>query len=72
MDNKDFPSVMRSLQSLDLGGGKKKRARRVDVEFASHYGSDARVTERRQALCRDCGINPVPPSITQCKKVQPP
>ena len=72
MDNKDFSSVMHSLQSLDLGGGKKKRARRVGVEFASHYGSDARVTERWQALCRDCGINPVPPSITQCKKVQPP
>ena len=71
MDNKDFFYVMHSLQSLNLEGETKKRARarRVGMEFASHYGSDACVTERWQALCRDCGINPVPPSITQCKKV---
>ncbi len=72
-DNKEFSCVLRSLQSLDLDRGTKKRARvrRVGTEFASHYGSDASITERWQALCRDCGINPVPSSISQCKKVQP-
>ena len=71
-DNEEFSCVLRSLQNLDLDGGTKKRARarRVGTEFASHYGSDAHVTERWQALCRDCGVNPVPPSIGQCKKVQ--
>ncbi len=72
-DDEDFSSMLRSLQSLDLEGGTNKtaRARRVGTEFASHYGSDAHVTERWQELCQDCGVNPVPPSISQCKKVQP-
>lgn len=71
-DNEDFPSMLSSLQSLELGGrSRKARVRRVGAEFASNYGSDARVTERWQELCQDCGINPVPPSINQCKKVQP-
>ena len=72
-DNEGFSSMLRSLQSLDLEGGTNKRARvrRVGTEFASHYGSDARVTERWQALCQDCGVSPVPSSINQCKKVQP-
>jgi hypothetical protein len=71
-DNEDFSSVLGSLQSFDLGGRTQKaRVRRVGAEFASNYGSDARVTERWQELCQDCGINPVPPSINQCKKVQP-
>jgi len=72
-DNEDFSSMLRSLQSLDLEGGtnKKAKVRRVGTEFASHYGSDAGVKEKWQALCQDCGVNPVPPSISQCKKVQP-
>ena len=72
MDNEGFSSMLHSLQSLDLEGGtnKKARARRVGTEFASHYGSDPSVTEKWQALCQDCGVNPVPPSINQCKKVQ--
>jgi len=71
-DNEDFSSMLRSLQSLDLEGGtnKKARVRRAGTEFASHYGSDARVTKRWQALCQDCGVNLVPSSINQCKKVQ--
>lgn len=72
-DNEEFFYVLRSLQNLNLNGGTKKRARarRVDTELVSHYGSDAHVTQRWQALCRDCGGNPVPLSISQCKKVQP-
>ncbi len=71
-DDEGFSSILRSLQSLDLGGtNKRARIRRVGTEFASYYGSDARVTERWQALCQDCGVSPIPPSINQCKKVQP-
>lgn len=70
-DDEDFSSMLRSLQNLDLEGGTKAKIQRAGTEFASHYGSDARVTERWQALCQDCGVNPVPSSIKQCKKVQP-
>ncbi len=47
-DNEDFPSILRSIQSLDLKGGtnNKARIRRVSTEFASHYGSDAGVKEK--------------------------
>ena len=72
-DNQDFSSMLHSLQSFEFEGGTKKKAkaRRVGEEFASYYGSDAHVTEKWQELCQDCGVNPVPPSISQCKKVQP-
>lgn len=72
-DNDDFFSMLHSLQNLDLGGktGKGAKAQTVGTEFTSFYGNDARVTERWQELCRDCGINPAPPSIGQCKKVLP-
>ena len=73
-DKDDFLSILGSLQSLDLEGGthqRKVRAQMAGTEFASHYGTDARVTEKWQALCQDCGVNPIPPSINQSKKVQP-
>jgi len=73
-DNDEFSSTLHSLQSLGLEGGATKRAprvQRVGAEFVSYYGNDAHVTERWQALCQDCGVNPVPPSIKKCKKVQP-
>ena len=63
MDDDDFFSMLRSLQSLDLKGGttkRKGRVQRVEPEFALHYGSDAGITEKWQALCQDCGVNPVP------------
>lgn len=72
--NGKFSSMLGSLQSLNLEGGRKKRkarVQRVGAEFASNYGTDAGVTESWQELCQDCGVNPIPPSITQCKKVQP-
>jgi len=71
-DNDEFSSMLRSLQSLDLGGEttrRRGRAERVSGQFASYYGSDAGVTERWQALCQDCGISPVPSSINKCKRV---
>lgn len=73
-DDDEFSSMLHSLQSLDLEGGttkRKGRIQRVGPEFASHYGSDAGIAEKWQMLCRDCGVNPVPSSINQCKKVQP-
>ncbi|MCJ1439485.1 hypothetical protein MMC27_008879 [Xylographa pallens] len=72
-DDADFPSMLRALQSLDLGGRtttKTAKPQRVVTEFASHYGSNDRVIEKWQALCQDCGVNPVSFSINQCKKVQ--
>ena len=69
----EFSTMLRALQSLDLGGGTTKRttkAQRVATKFASHYGSNDSVIEKWQALCEDCGVNPVPSSIKQCKKVQ--
>ena len=72
-DDGEFFSLLCSLQGFDLGGGiikRKGRIQRVGPEFASHYGSDACITEKWQALCQDCGVNPVPPSINQCKNVQ--
>ena len=72
-DHPDFSSMMRALQSLDLEGRTTKRTvktQRVVTEFAAHYGSNDRVIEKWQALCQDCGVNPVPSSIQQCKKVR--
>jgi hypothetical protein len=44
----------------------------IDQNEGTAYNKDvdAHVTERWQALCQDCGVNPVPPSIKKCKKVQ--
>lgn len=73
MDDADISSLMGALQSLDLKGRTTKRSakiQRVATQFATHYGSNDSVLEKWQTLCQDCGINPVPPSIKQCKKVQ--
>ena len=72
-DEADFSSMLHALESLGLEGGTTKRvtrAQRVATKFASHYGSNDSVIEKWQALCEDCGINIVPPSIKQCKKVE--
>lgn len=54
-------------------GGKVYRKRRRELlhsEFEAHYGSSASKLESWQVLCRDVGIDTVPPSITKCKKVR--
>ncbi|KAF1836205.1 hypothetical protein BDW02DRAFT_494169, partial [Decorospora gaudefroyi] len=38
------------------------------VEFGQLYGKDSTKLEAWQQLCRDVNIDPVPDSITQCKK----
>jgi hypothetical protein len=70
----DVVSLLRDFQHLDLGiRVTKKRIRHKDVgpEFASYYGINDCVKEGWQALCRDCGVDPLPSSIKKCKKVQP-
>ncbi len=67
-------SLMRSVQSLHPEEGRSignRRAERANLEFTSYYGSDADIIGKWRTLCHDCGIDPVPTSITQCKKVQP-
>ncbi len=69
-----FSPILLGLKNLDLGTKATKKGmkhREVGPEFATHYGADASVKERRQALCRDCGVDPPPSSIMKCKKVQP-
>lgn len=66
-------AVLAQFQSLDLGGGLTKRERKLKQaswEFTGFYGSDEGVLSKWQMLCRDCGIETDPPSITQCKKVR--
>jgi len=48
---------------------RKNRRRCYIEEFNTHWGKDASRLETWQALSREVGIDPVPTSITQCKKV---
>lgn len=51
---------------------KKQRRRRGECyqeEFGTHFGTVADKLETWQALCGEVGIEPIPKSITQCKKV---
>lgn len=38
-------------------------------QFASYYGSDVRDISAWQALCIALQVDPVPDTITQCKRV---
>ena len=57
--------------------GWKKGSRRYRREwvrcsmsgFTAHYGTGAEKLVTWQDLCKDVAINPIPPTITQCKKV---
>ena len=73
-DDEVFSSILLGLENLELATRATKKGMKckdVGREFAMHYGADASLKERWQALCRDCGVNPPPSSITKCKKVQP-
>ncbi len=41
-----------------------------EAEFALHFSSDTTKLEKWQELCRTVGIEEVPRSITQCRKVR--
>ncbi len=72
-DGGEFSSLLYSLQNLDLQKRTTKkviRHKEVEPEFSIIYGTNASVKAKWQALCRDCGVDPLPPSINKCKKVQ--
>lgn len=50
------------------GGFPKERAQKAKEDFDAYFGDPGKL-ENWQRLCRDLDINPVPTSITQCKKV---
>ena len=61
-----------SMEKLDIKKKAKKeglKAKEVEPEFNLQYGSDDSVKAKWGALCKDCGIDPLP-SITKCKKVK--
>lgn len=47
----------------------KHRTEAIVGELEVLYGTNNEKLEKWQELCRDVGIDPAPPSITQCKKV---
>ncbi|KAF1947868.1 hypothetical protein EJ02DRAFT_417355 [Clathrospora elynae] len=47
---------------------KVRRADAVEYEIARHYGTDKTKLEKWQELCGEVKIEPVPLSITKCKK----
>jgi hypothetical protein len=52
---------------------KKQKHREADywaTQFEVYYGADATKLEKWQELCKDVGIEPIPPSIKKCKKVR--
>ena len=61
------------LQNLNLRATKPTRHEvqhgQVAGLFTHYYGSDVSRLEKWQMLCSDCGVAPIPTSITQCKKV---
>ena len=71
INDENLSSLVCSMQKLDIAGKKKKKGikiKEVEPEFNSHYGDDDSVKAKWQALCQDCGVDPLP-SITKCKKV---
>lgn len=48
---------------------KAHKAEAIEAEFGRLYGTSYDKLESWQDLCREVGIDPVPQSITQCKKV---
>ncbi|KAL1800495.1 hypothetical protein ACET3X_000837 [Alternaria dauci] len=61
-----------SKLSIHQGWSKKEEKRRraevVEFEVLRHYGPDKSSLAKWQELCRDVQIEPIPPSITQCRK----
>jgi hypothetical protein len=49
---------------------KERRGLAIAGEIEGIYGKDGTKLENWQHLCRDVKIEPIPPSVTQCKKVR--
>lgn len=68
----DFNSLFNRLaikEGLSKSQRKKRRHEAIAGEIDAIYGRDTSKLEKWQELCRDVKIEPVPSSITQCKKV---
>lgn len=68
----DFNSLFNRL-AIKEGWSKTQRKKRrheaIAGELDAIYGTDTTKLEKWQELCRDVKIDPVPGSITKCKKV---
>ncbi|KAF2102342.1 hypothetical protein NA57DRAFT_73775 [Rhizodiscina lignyota] len=47
---------------------RQERGRAIQSEFSTQYGASAEKLAGWQALCNEVGIDPLPQSITQCRK----
>jgi hypothetical protein len=67
-----FKSELARLAKHENWNTKTKRMQQVKAltaEIAHHYGTHLNRLDRWQQLCEDVGIDVVPTSITQCRKV---
>jgi hypothetical protein len=48
---------------------RKQQVKALSAEIAHHYGTNKNKLDRWQQLCEDVGIDVIPTSITQCRKV---
>jgi hypothetical protein len=48
----------------------KQQVKALTAEIAHHYGTNMNKLDRWQQLCEDVGIDFIPTSITQCRKVR--
>ena len=68
----DFNSLFNRLaikEGWSKNQRKKRRHEAIAGEIDAIYGADTTKLEKWRELCRDIKIEPVPPSITKCKKV---
>jgi hypothetical protein len=67
-----FKKELARLAKHENWSNKEKRKQQVKAlaaEIAHHYGTHLNKLNRWQQLCEDVGIDVVPKSITQCRKV---
>ncbi|KZM27873.1 uncharacterized protein EKO05_0004897 [Ascochyta rabiei] len=67
----DFNSLFKRLaiqEGMSKTQRRKRRNQAIAAEMDAAYGTDVTKLEKWQELCRDVKIEPVPQSITQCKK----
>lgn len=71
--NDNFDSLFNRLaikEGLSKRQRKERRNEVIAAEMDAAYGTDVTKLEKWQELCRDVRIEPVPGSITGCKKVR--
>lgn len=72
--NEEFASLA-SFKQWRIGSKpyQREHTRFLLAEFDLHLGTveQSRKLEDWQALCQELRVNPIPGSITQCKKVKP-